>query len=413
MESKKCKFNGCDREALENSEYCVLHESFDRRSKDEIERLADAKLERFLKEIEEGQTNFEGCILPGVDLSEKTLKGFNFEDRKFEGVVDFTDSIFGGEVSFKNCIFTDEVYFENTEFREKVSFEDAKFKEYANFIGATFNKEADFKLAIFNDVSFYDAKFKDVALFNEAEFNGFVRFEGGNDNPVFYSEVEFNDVSFKKPDEVEFIKVDLSKASFINANIEDVRFIDVKWEGKGRIFRRKAIYDEILIDKGEFEDYELVADVYRRLRASYEKRLQYPYAGDFYIGEMEMKRKNAKFRGKPVKNRFFRFILQNFSLTAFYKYFSLYGENYWLPLIWVLSTIVFFGYVFKLIGIHNPWVASMLTFFQMPPKYIEAQLESNLLLSTVVISERLAGVLFMALFVLALRRKFKKTSAEE
>ncbi|WP_290901345.1 hypothetical protein, partial [Ferroglobus sp.] len=132
-----------------------------------------------------------------------------------------------------------------------------------------------------------------------------------------------------------------------------------------------------------------------------------------YIGEMEMKRKNTKFKGRVIKNRFARFILQNFSLTAFYKYFSLYGENYWLPLVWVFSTIVFFGYLFNSMEIQNPWAASILTFFQMPPKYMEIFLNSDFWLPLAILSERLAGILFTTLFVLSIRRKFKKTTIEE
>ena len=138
-------------------------------------------------------------------------------------------------------------------------------------------------------------------------------------------------------------------------------------------------------------------------------RLQYPYAGDFYIGEMEMRRRNAKLFGRRVKNKILRFFIQNFSLTAFYKYFSLYGENYWLPLVWIFLTIILFGYVLSLMGIPNPWGASAFTFFQMPPKYVETLFEFSFWLSMAVLLERLAGVLFTALFVLALRRKFKKT----
>ncbi len=275
-----------------------------------------------------------------------------------------------------------------------------------------FSKEVNFEDVTFSDVSFFDARFEDASLFDEAKFEGFVIFEGEKDNLVFYSTVEFNYVFFKKPEEVEFIRVNLSEASFINTNIEKIRFVDIRWNENDKIFRRKVIYNEILIDMGEFEDYELVADLYRRLRANYERRLQYPYAGDFYIGEMEMKRRDVKFREKRIKNRLARFILQNFSLTAFYKYFSLYGENYWLSLIWILLTIIFFGYKFSLMRIQNPWAASMLTFFQMPPKYIDVQLESNFWLSLAILFERLAGILFTALFVLALRRKFRKTSME-
>ena len=433
----QCKYEGlsgrCPRSVWKKSKkgYCVLHEPFDEKSDEEIEELKKAKLDVFYKEINEGKTNFEGCILPNIELSGKKLNGLNFQDvvieeakftetifekeaifdrTEFNGDTWFDRAIFNGEAKFNEVEFNSDVSFKDAKFNSNVSFEDVRFNQYTSFVGTTFKEVAIFNGAEFDSVSFYNSKFSKDVLFEDATFRSLAYFEG-EENQVFHSKVDFGYAAFEKPKDVEFVKVNLSKARFINANIEEVRFVDVEWNSKGRLFKRKAVYDEILIDKGEYteKDYELVADIYRRLRASYESRLQYPYAGDFYIGEMEMRRRNAKLFGRRVKNKILRFFIQNFSLTAFYKYFSLYGENYWLPLVWIFLTIILFGYVLSLMGIPNPWGASAFTFFQMPPKYVETLFEFSFWLSMAVLLERLAGVLFTVLFVLALRRKFKKT----
>jgi hypothetical protein len=150
---------------------------------------------------------------------------------------------------------------------------------------------------------------------------------------------------------------------------------------------------------------EAIAHTYRQLRIAYESSLQYPEAGDFYIGEMEMKRLNAVFRKKSVKNGLLRDIIQNFSLTAFYKYFSLYGECYWLPLLWMLFAIFGFSFCYYYrYGLcpSQAFENSFTTFFQMPPS-------NSKIPSWLIAIERLIGGVVTFLFILALRRKFKKT----
>ncbi len=402
---RKCIFSGCDRNALEKSNYCILHENYRSTTYDE-DYLNREKAKALYEEIKSGVRNFKGCIFPEISLTNMNFQNINFTDCVFKGAVDFSGSKFKGKTSFENCIFESDALFESCEFVGYTSFEEASFKKYANFIDSIFYSKINFESVYFSDVTFYNAEFNENVSFSNSIFTGFVRFEGSSNNLVFYSEAEFDDISFRLPNEVEFINLDLSRASFFNTNIEDVRFADVKWATAGKLFRRKAIYNELLIDQKVYRDYELVADIYRRLRASYEKRLQYQYASDFYIGEMEIKRKNCKF-----KNRILKFITQNLSFIALYKYFSLYGENYYLPIIWIFLTILLFGYLFshlfKLQSL-DPYALSALTFFQMIPSSVMKKLASNMTLSVVFLIERLLGILFTALFVLALRRRFKK-----
>ena len=188
-----------------------------------------------------------------------------------------------------------------------------------------------------------------------------------------------------------------------------------------KILNRYCLYDEILIRKGEYKKIfrkiredpkklnktELrecvkgaVAHNYRQLRMAYESDMMYPEAGDFYIGEMEMKRLKSRHK--------------NFNLMNLYRIISLYGENYWLPLFWIFILIFVFSLVYAtLTGISMSNMFSMfqisfLTFFQMPPTKMEVSQMQKIPLWIVGL-ERLTGAVITALFILALRRKFKKT----
>ena len=260
-------------------------------------------------------------------------------------------------------------------------------------------------------VEFYNCTFQDLFKFS----------------PKIGENVELNFAysNFEKPERVVFGNINLSKASFLYVQgLEKVRFTNVTWSRTGKFIKRFCLYDEILREgkienilknirkkldedrlEQEMELMEAIAQTYRQLRMAYELSLQYPEAGDFYIGEMEMKRLNAVFRKKPIKNRLLRFLIQNFSLTAFYKYFSYYGECYWLPLLWISLIIIGFS-AFYYNHYNLTWNQaienSFSTFFQMPP--------SNTKIPILAIAvERLLGLIFTALFILALRRKFKKT----
>ena len=52
--SRKCIFNGCNRDALENSDYCVLHEDYKSSSYDEV-YLTKEKVKILHEEIKSGE----------------------------------------------------------------------------------------------------------------------------------------------------------------------------------------------------------------------------------------------------------------------------------------------------------------------------------------------------------------------
>lgn len=71
----QCKYvkrfgSRCNREALPNSEkgYCLLHEDWEHKDEEETKK-------EFYRELEEGTTDFEGCILAEIDLNGRMFAG--------------------------------------------------------------------------------------------------------------------------------------------------------------------------------------------------------------------------------------------------------------------------------------------------------------------------------------------------
>jgi hypothetical protein len=210
----------------------------------------------------------------------------------------------------------------------------------------------------------------------------------------FKNIVFLSSVNFMSQEKVRFRTEDLSNVSFANTDIsriffdENTRFgrlepkkeevkepkkeevKEPKKEGfkmlferfkmlfEGR-FERFKIFDERrfeeCIDKQEtktktnLEKQKLslgsILASYRNLRENYEYRLRYDDAGQFFVREMELKRKyREKFstsenRHLPKENNWFR---RNFSFVGFYRNICNYGESSTRPLI-LFGIIMFFS----------------------------------------------------------------------
>jgi hypothetical protein len=123
-------------------------------------------------------------------------------------------------------------------------------------------------------------------------------------------------------------------------------------EDKFKIIDERLLETEIK-DKGGHttKDFNLgsIKAVYRNLRENYEYRMRYDEAGQFFIREMELKRKYREVPSKEEdssleikQNNWFRRNL--FSLTGWYYHLSRYGESIWRPtlaggVIVILSTL--------------------------------------------------------------------------
>ena len=160
----------------------------------------------------------------------------------------------------------------------------------------------------------------------------------------------------------------------MNTDITGVRFSDkARWGEKKVKEDRFKVVDERLLEErvkgsdGNTKDVNLgsIKAVYRSLRENYEYRMRYDEAGQFFIREMELKR---KYREVPSskgeensleikQNNWFRRNL--FSLTGWYYHLSRYGESIWRPTLAGL-VIVFLSTLFWLMQ-SNPTVEPSLS----------------------------------------------------
>ena len=200
-----------------------------------------------------------------------------------------------------------------------------------------------------------------------------------------------------KPEKMHLRDMDMENVSLLYTDSRRMQIAsDVRWPLKLRDEReaknRKA--------------YRLVEDVYRQLRQNYEGCNNYPEAGRFYHGEMEMRRKAVWWRQYLP------------SLTTLYWLSSGYGQRPLRAGLWVVLLVLVFGWLYSLIGLEHantPGAIShsvgagllntleVLTFVR-DRSYIPAEILGRWLavIQTVVIP------LQVALFALAVRRAFHR-----
>lgn len=149
-----------------------------------------------------GNSDFtEWCFPNDPDergFSEVTfVGGVVFSKATFEGEAWFTQGTFEGEANFLETTFEKNAYLGEATFKGNAKFWGATFKEYADFgeatfkriagfREATFERYADFKRATFEgEADFMEARFTRNTSFAEATFKGDARFLGAKASGVF------------------------------------------------------------------------------------------------------------------------------------------------------------------------------------------------------------------------------------
>jgi len=297
----------------------------------------------FFGSIFEGETYFSKAIFEGEAYFYSSH--FNgivfFNNSNFKNIANFTRAKFKNQTSFASSIFNQKTIFNSSVFDKKADFSKIAFYNDTHFFYVIFNNIADFYLAIFfKTVHFENAKFIGATSFSNTVFEERSYFIGNIEketkNLCFYNIVDWSYARFLKPKLIDFTSVDFSKCRLSFADFSSVNLVDIKWQEKNN---RKVISDEIE-DKKSI-NYSIVENAYRRLKKNYENSGDYSYAGDFHIGEMEMKR--------LAQIKFFRYL----SLTSLYKYLSGYGEKFWRSIIWLIGFIFIFSYISLFTGLKS------------------------------------------------------------
>lgn len=422
-------------------------------SLEEVEGLQKEIEERLRKWGCKGAVVVKGPIkIEESFIAGKVQSGFylGMEKSVLFSKVSFLETTFGKEAGFFSAIFAMEADFSGTTFCKDALFWHANFGKEVFFSHATFSEGADFSdVAFGEDAYFWEATFGDVAEFNGAFFRGKAEFYGvtfggranywvttfceralflgatfrggavfrgltetkGTEgevivekNLVFNDEADFSMVTLKAPEEVRFQHVNLCRARFLDTPVHKVQFTDVEWAERDN---RRCVYDEVgprLLS--EEKSYSLIAQLYRQLKKNYEEARDYPGAGDFHYGEMEMTLKQQWKDGKFL----------SWLLTRAYKFLSGYGEEplwaiYILFWIWVLPAILAYMQPIMSTDPSPGFFGGLLDSLLVSIKAMSLRLPETpkpILGKFVMILQVFLGPIQIALTALALRRKFRR-----
>ena len=309
-------------------------------------------------------------MFPGVISFEDRVfrKKISFNNATFTGDAIFWRTTFEAEASFYEATFKQDAVFHRAEFYAAVRFYSTVFKAIADFTGAIFSQRAIFYRATFvGDVSFHMPTFSNGATFRGISLNGALTVQGDAFAPYEVgSSVEFTNLTRDTASRIRFEGTNLSQVSFLRTDVSQMHFVGCKWAQKQQpllwpipirrpIQNRTAIFDELGLDllkededdltfdlpeeDDEAKGRRLVAALYRQLRINYESNLQEAEAGHFYIGQMEMRRRDKSY---PRLQRWF--------ILPLYRVLAMYGESYARPVFWYLVLGALFALAYLWIG---------------------------------------------------------------
>jgi hypothetical protein len=290
-------------------------------------------------------TNFVGA---------KFIRNTNFFGARFTRDAVFSVATFTQDASFSWARFSQDAAFSGATFTQNANFAWTTFTQNANFVSTTFTQNANFNKTTFTqNVSFARTTFTQTVYFAEAKFLGtaefreteFRRDEGLLPGPAFSL------AEFSRPEAIIFHKTYLGQALLHNCDVSKLNFSSVEWrkrKSRGKSTDKRMVFEEevdlkaaedLKPGKHSFDerDYSLVAGLYQQLKKNYDERKDYWTAGHFHYGEMEMKRLSGRWR--------------NFGLVAWYKYASQYGESYMRPVGVLLIVLGLFTLLFPWAGL--------------------------------------------------------------
>ena len=386
-------------------------------------------------------------------------QGANFIGATFTRDAHFSSATFTQNANFGGATFTQDSNFTRATFTQGANFSDAAFAQDAFFTYATFTQDASFIGATFaQDANFRDATFTENADFEETGFSGTASWQdcrflkGATFRRTTFApqlagmpSAVFALASLSYPRKIIFDDVDLSRALFHNCDVSEVWFTSsVRWAKRGS--HGVGVFEESIplehatgLQRDGERDYRAIAQICQQLKKNYDSRLDYWTANEFHFGEMEMKRLVTPTEGSLLWLR--RWMHPWLSLTAWYRYASDYGNSYRRPMLWFLAVLLLFAVLFPLPGVglrrsganntveetySSVWrpgssakqnlqgesklvgksmlVAVDMATFQRNPEYAPAYPWGRVL----AIAETLLTSTLFALFLLAIRRQFRR-----
>ena len=304
-----------------------------------------------------------------VYFSEATfVQDADFFEAKFTRAAHFAEATFTQRAYFIRATFAQAANFLRATFAQHANFLGVMLTQEAVFLEARFAQDADFGAATFKGPARFEGPpeeladkpcgFKAKLLFRAARFEDYADFRGvvfgsGDDStarPVFSL------ARFEKPERATFHNCWLGHALFVNCDVSRVNFSDVAWGRRGKPVR--LYEEEVPLDKEEGQplkpragdpnerNYRLIGETYHQLKVNYDSKGDPWTAGEFHYGEMEMKRKWSRWRNPAL-----RWLGQHFGLTALYRWTAAYGLSIGRPLAWLAIVLALFTLLYPWVGL--------------------------------------------------------------
>jgi uncharacterized protein YjbI with pentapeptide repeats len=263
--------------------------------------------------------DFNQCKITNCDFGDVVIKGQSWFDGATLKDVSFEASTFVRPVSFEDCVFSGSTKFTNAVFLSEASFCDAGTDALGSlwFVGDPDSSMAEIVEQDDNSGVALDDELKvELAKQREIALRG---------------------------------RISLRLMRLVGADITHMHFLNVDWNRKPYGIwpfsrTRSSIYDELRHEGSDTAgDYESIAATYRQLRRNYENELRYHEAGDFYVGEMEMRRLQLSCQSTRGAWRWLRRNI--LSILGWYRNISFYGESYVLSGLWIVGMILLFAVV--------------------------------------------------------------------
>ncbi|MFZ0911703.1 MAG: pentapeptide repeat-containing protein [Candidatus Korobacteraceae bacterium] len=303
-------------------------------------------------------TFVQSAYFYGVTFTEKAhfcrarfMQDANFEEATFTQEACFLLAEFTQKANFKKATFAEVVHFIQAQFSASAAFRETIFRGDKKRLEARL-KELGLKLEPETDDTLPGPVFSLAQFFHPEAivfyktYLGQALFHNCDISRVTFSSVEWRR---RKPggkrmvfEEVVGLGYPLTRDLEVQQDNEDDKKNAVDSDAAEHLKAGKNDHDE--------RDYGLIAELYQQLKKNYDDRKDYWTAGDFHYGEMEMKRRHSSSRRGWV-----RWLHENFGLAAWYRRFSAYGESYLRPFLWWL--IVFFLFallLYPLAGLAPP-----------------------------------------------------------
>jgi len=396
----------------------------------------------FINTIFNKQVYFSNTIFGGhVYFNQATFRGaaifsqstFNrqavFKDTLFSGSATFDGSTFGSgtwfnksafcrgasfnnttfsrdDTWFKEAAFNGDAWFYNAAFSGDVWFSNTTFSSDAGFSGAIFSRDARFNKVKFNgDAWFRETKFGGNAEFSEATFSGAAEFRDGYQSNNYFSWASFSCATFD------------GECTFNNRIFTYTTIFSDCIFNLSPSFHNCELHQDTDFDGAQFEDTrsKSAARNYRTLKLAMEKHRATDEQSAFYALEQKSLRNQTK-TPDWVK------------LTSFlYEVTSNYGQSALKPLVGLAVVIISFWLTFTAILDFKYFQHSLVSSADILQFTIQQIVfpfsvwaeksadtlnklfgEEKLFVQLLASIQSILGLTFIALFLLAVRWKFKR-----